>query len=81
MDIKLPRCPVLVLKMVKQFANRPVQVIMVTVSKDSERSVFQALKPVQVASDQVQPPDQMLAAIRDVYSGSRPLSGHCAQGG
>jgi DNA-binding NarL/FixJ family response regulator len=78
MDIKLPKMSgIECLSLIKKFAPA-VQVIMVTVYKDSER-IFQALKAG--ANGYViksSPPEQMLAAIRDVYSGSAPLSGPIA---
>jgi|SRR5882724_1727163 len=78
MDIKLPKMSgIECLTMVKQFAPS-VQVIMVTVYKDSER-IFQALKAgANGYLIKSSPPDQILAAIRDVYSGSAPLSGPIA---
>ncbi len=78
MDIKLPKMSgIECLSMVKQFAPS-VQVIMVTVYKDSER-IFQALKAgANGYLIKSSPPEQMLAAIRDVYSGSAPLSGPIA---
>ena len=55
-----------------------LQVIMVTVYKDSER-IFQALKAGATGYlIKSSPPEQILAAIRDVYSGSAPLSGPIA---
>lgn len=78
MDIKLPKMSgIECLTMVKQFAPT-VQVIMVTVYKDSER-IFQALKAgANGYLIKSSPPDQILAAIRDVSSGSAPLSGPIA---
>jgi DNA-binding NarL/FixJ family response regulator len=78
MDIKLPKMSgIECLTLVKQFAPS-VQVIMVTVYKDSER-IFQALKAgANGYLIKSSPPEQMLAAIRDVYSGSAPLSGPIA---
>lgn len=78
MDIKLPKMSgIECLSLVKKFAPA-VQVIMVTVYRDSE-SIFQSLKEgangylIKDSS-----PDQMLAAIRDVVCGSAPLSGPIA---
>lgn len=78
MDIKLPKMSgIECLTMVKMFAPA-VQVIMVTVYKDSER-IFQALKAGATGYlIKSSPPDQILAAIRDVYTGSAPLSGPIA---
>jgi DNA-binding NarL/FixJ family response regulator len=78
MDIKLPKMSgIECLSVIKKFAPS-VQVIMVTVYKDSE-SIFQALKAgANGYLIKSSPPEQMLAAIRDVYSGSAPLSGPIA---
>src|SRR5258706_5460487 len=76
MDIKLPgmsgiQC---VAEIKKVFPT--MQVIMVTVYEDSER-IFRALKAgangYLVKSS---PPEQLLAAIRDVSTGGFPLSSH-----
>ena len=78
MDIKLPgmsgiQC---VAEVKKNFPD--MQIIMVTVYEDSER-IFRALKAgangYLVKSS---PPEQLLAAIRDVYTGGAPMSSHIA---
>ena len=78
MDIKLPgmsgiQC---VVEIKKSFPA--MQVIMVTVYEDSER-IFRALKAgangYLVKSS---PPEQLLAAIRDVSPGGAPMSSHIA---
>jgi DNA-binding NarL/FixJ family response regulator len=78
MDIKLPgmsgiRCVAEIKKIVPE-----MQIIMVTVYEDSER-IFRALKAgangYLVKSS---PPNQLLAAIRDVYKGGAPMSSHIA---
>jgi DNA-binding NarL/FixJ family response regulator len=78
MDIKLPgmsgiQCVAEIKKVVPA-----MQVIMVTVYEDSER-IFRALKAgangYLVKSS---PPEQLLAAIRDVYKGGAPMSSHIA---
>jgi DNA-binding NarL/FixJ family response regulator len=78
MDIKLPMMSgIECLSMVKKFAPA-VLVVMVTVYKDSER-IFQALKAgANGYLIKSSPPEQILAAIRDVYNGSAPLSGPIA---
>ncbi|HEX3801197.1 MAG TPA: response regulator transcription factor [Verrucomicrobiae bacterium] len=78
MDIKLPQMSgIECLIMVKKFTPS-VQVIMVTVYKDSER-IFQALKAgANGYLIKSAPPEQMIAAIRDVSTGSAPLSGPIA---
>jgi DNA-binding NarL/FixJ family response regulator len=78
MDIKLPKMSgIECLSVVKKFAPA-VQVLMVTVYKDSER-IFQALKAgANGYLIKSSPPEQMLAAIRDVYNGGAPLSGPVA---
>ena len=79
MDIKLPgmsgiQC---VAELKKSFPA--MQVIMVTVYEDSER-IFRALKSgangYLVKSC---PPEQLLAAIRDVSTGGAPMSSHIAR--
>jgi DNA-binding NarL/FixJ family response regulator len=56
-----------------------MQIVMVTVYEDSER-IFRALKAgangYLVKSS---PPEQLLEAIRDVYTGGSPLSSHIAR--
>jgi len=78
MDIKLPgmsgiQC---VAEIKKVLPNK--QVIMVTIYEDSER-IFRALKAgangYLVKSS---PPEQLLAAIRDVSTGGAPMSSHIA---
>ena len=79
MDIKLPRmsgiqCVAELKKILPE-----VQVIMVTVYEDSDR-IFKALKAgasgYLVKSG---PPEQLIAAIRDVFAGGAPMSGHIAR--
>ena len=79
MDIKLPRmsgiqCVAELKKILPE-----VQVIMVTVYEDSDR-LFKALKAgasgYLVKSG---PPEQLIAAIRDVFAGGAPMSGHIAR--
>ncbi len=78
MDIKLPHMSGIqcVAEIKKTSPN--LQVIMVTVYEDSER-IFRALKAgangYLVKSS---PPEQLLAAIRDVSQGGAPLSSHIA---
>jgi DNA-binding NarL/FixJ family response regulator len=78
MDIRLPgmsgiQC---VSEIKKVMPNK--QIIMATVYEDSER-IFQALKAgangYYVKSS---PPEQLLAAIRDVSTGGAPMSSHIA---
>lgn len=78
MDIKLPgmsgiQCVAEIKKVLPT-----MQIIMVTVYEDSER-IFRALKAgangYLVKSS---PPDQLLAAIRDVSTGGAPMSSHIA---
>jgi DNA-binding NarL/FixJ family response regulator len=79
MDIKLPRMSGIqcVAELKKSLPG--VQVIMVTVYEDSER-LFKALKAgasgYLVKSG---PPEQLIAAIRDVFAGGAPMSGHIAR--
>jgi DNA-binding NarL/FixJ family response regulator len=79
MDIKLPKmsgiqCVAELKKLLPE-----VQVIMVTIYEDSER-IFKALKAgasgYLVKSG---PPEQLIAAIRDVFAGGAPMSGHIAR--
>jgi DNA-binding NarL/FixJ family response regulator len=78
MDIKLPHMSGIqcVAEIKKSAPN--MQIIMVTVYEDSER-IFRALKAgangYLVKSS---PPEQLLAAIRDVSQGGAPLSSHIA---
>jgi len=78
MDIKLPMMSgIECLALVKKFTPA-VQVIMVTVYMDSER-IFQALKAgANGYIIKSSPPEHLLAAIRDVYSGATSLSGPIA---
>ncbi len=78
MDIKLPHMSgIQCVAEIKKTAPN-MQIIMVTVYEDSER-IFRALKAgangYLVKSS---PPEQLLAAIRDVYQGGAPLSSHIA---
>src|SRR6266700_7677163 len=79
MDIKLPRMSGIqcVAELKKNLPE--VQIIMVTVYEDSER-IFKALKAgasgYLVKSG---PPGQLLEAIRDVFGGGAPMSGHIAR--
>lgn len=79
MDIKLPKmsgiqCVAELKKILPE-----VQVIMVTIYEDSER-IFKALKAgasgYLVKSG---PPEQLIDAIRDVFAGGAPMSGHIAR--
>lgn len=79
MDIKLPKmsgiqCVAELKKMLPE-----VQVIMVTIYEDSDR-IFKALKAgasgYLVKSG---PPEQLIDAIRDVFAGGAPMSGHIAR--
>lgn len=78
MDIKLPGMSgIQCVAEIKKSAPA-MQVIMVTVYEDSER-IFRALKSgangYLVKSS---PPEQLLAAIRDVSTGGAPMSSHIA---
>src|ERR1700743_1789934 len=78
MDIKLPNISgIQCVAEIKKTAPS-MQIIMVTVYEDSER-IFRALKAgangYLVKSS---PPDQLLAAIRDVSQGGAPMSSHIA---
>jgi DNA-binding NarL/FixJ family response regulator len=79
MDIKLPGMSGIQCVAEIKKAAPLMQVIMVTIYEDSER-IFRALKAgasgYLVKSS---PPDQLLAAIRDVYEGGAPMSGHIAR--
>ena len=79
MDIKLPgmsgiQCVAELKKILPK-----LQVIMVTIYEDSER-IFKALKAgasgYLVKSG---PPEQLIEAIRDVFSGGSPMSSHIAR--
>src|SRR6201996_6037913 len=78
MDIKLPNMSgIQCVAEIKKTAPS-MQIIMVTVYEDSER-IFRALKAgANGYLIKSSPPDQILAAIRDVSSGSAPLSGPIA---
>ena len=78
MDIKLPGMSgIQCVAEIKKTAPS-MQIIMVTVYEDSER-IFRALKAgangYLVKSS---PPEQLLAAIRDVSQGGAPMSSHIA---
>jgi DNA-binding NarL/FixJ family response regulator len=78
MDIKLPHMSgIQCVAEIKKVAPS-MQIIMVTVYEDSER-IFRALKAgangYLVKSS---PPEQLLAAIRDVSQGGAPMSSHIA---
>src|SRR5271154_689161 len=79
MDIKLPgmsgiQCVAEIKRVVPE-----MQIIMVTVYEDSER-IFRALKAgangYLVKSS---PPEQLVEAIRDAYTGGAPMSSHIAR--
>ena len=79
MDIKLPKmsgiqCVAELKKLLPE-----VQVIMVTIYEDSDR-IFKALK-AGAAGYLVKsgPPEQLINAIRDVFAGGAPMSGHIAR--
>jgi DNA-binding NarL/FixJ family response regulator len=78
MDIKLPHMSGIQCVAEIKKAAPNMQIIMVTVYEDSER-IFRALKAgangYLVKSS---PPEQLLAAIRDVHQGGAPLSSHIA---
>ena len=79
MDIKLPRMSGIQCVAGLKRILPEVQVIMVTVYEDSDR-IFKALKAgasgYLVKSG---PPEQLIAAIRDVFAGGAPMSGHIAR--
>ena len=79
MDIKLPRMSGIQCVAELKRILPEVQVIMVTVYEDSDR-IFKALKAgasgYLVKSG---PPEQLIAAIRDVFAGGAPMSGHIAR--
>jgi DNA-binding NarL/FixJ family response regulator len=79
MDIRLPgmsgiQCVAEIKKMIPD-----MQIIMVTIYEDSER-IFRALKAgangYLVKSS---PPEQLIQAIRDAYTGGAPMSSHIAR--
>ena len=78
MDIKLPGMSGITCVAEIKKVLPAMQVIMVTVYEDSER-IFRALKSgangYLVKSS---PPEQLLAAIRDVSTGGAPMSSHIA---
>lgn len=78
MDIKLPGMSgIECLTLVRKFAP-DVHTIMVTVYEDSER-IFQALKAgANGYLIKSSPPEELLAAIRDIYEGGAPMSGPIA---
>jgi DNA-binding NarL/FixJ family response regulator len=79
MDIKLPRMSGIQCVAQLKKLLPALQVIMVTVYEDSER-IFKALKAgasgYLVKSG---PPEQLIEAIRDVFSGGAPMSSHIAR--
>jgi DNA-binding NarL/FixJ family response regulator len=79
MDIKLPKMSGIQCVYELKKLLPALQVIMVTVYEDTER-IFKALKSgasgYLVKSG---PPEQLIAAIRDVFSGGAPMSGHIAR--
>jgi DNA-binding NarL/FixJ family response regulator len=79
MDIKLPGMSGIQCVAQLKRLNPALQVIMVTVYKDSER-IFKALK---AGADgylvKSSPPGQLLDAVRDVNSGGAPISSHIAR--
>ena len=79
MDIKLPKMSGIQCVHELKKTMPSLQVIMVTVYEDSER-IFKALKAgasgYLVKSG---PPEQLIAAIRDVFSGGAPMSGPIAR--
>ncbi|MEJ0090951.1 MAG: response regulator transcription factor [Limisphaerales bacterium] len=78
MDIKLPKMSGIQCVAEIKKVLPAMQIIMVTVYEDSER-IFRALKAgangYLVKSS---PPEQLLAAIRDVSTGGAPMSSHIA---
>ena len=79
MDIKLPGMSGIECVAELKRLMPALQIIMVTVYEDSER-LFRALKAgangYLVKSS---PPNQLLAAVRDVYAGGSPMSSHIAR--
>jgi DNA-binding NarL/FixJ family response regulator len=79
MDIQLPGISGIECAARLKLAMPAVQILMVTVYEDSER-IFRALKAG--ASGYLLksgPPQQLLEAVRDVYSGGSPMSSHIAR--
>ncbi len=78
MDIKLPGMSgIECLSIVRKFAP-DVHTIMVTIYEDTER-IFQALKAgANGYLIKSSPPEQLLEAIRDIYTGGAPMSGPIA---
>jgi DNA-binding NarL/FixJ family response regulator len=78
MDIKLPNMSGIQCVAEIKKVSPAMQIIMVTIYEDSER-IFRALKAgangYLVKSS---PPEQLLAAIRDAYTGGAPMSSHIA---
>ena len=79
MDIKLPGMSGIQCVLQLKKTNPAVQIIMVTVYKDSER-IFKALK-AGAAGYLLKsgPPSQLLEAVRDVTTGGAPISSHIAR--
>ena len=79
MDIKLPGMSGIQCVAELKRTMPELQIIMVTIYEDSE-SIFKALKAgasgYLVKSG---PPDQLIEAIRDVFSGGSPMSSHIAR--
>jgi DNA-binding NarL/FixJ family response regulator len=79
MDIKLPGMSGIQCVPQLKRLNPALQIIMVTVYKDSER-IFMALK---AGADgymlKSSPPSQLLEAVRDVTAGGAPISAHIAR--
>ena len=79
MDIKLPGMSGIQCVAELKRSLPQLQIIMVTIYEDSE-SIFNALKAgasgYLVKSG---PPDQLIQAIRDVFSGGSPMSSHIAR--
>jgi len=79
MDIQLPKMSGIQCVYELKKILPALQVIMVTVYEDTER-IFKALKSgasgYLVKSG---PPEQLIAAIRDVFAGGAPMSGHIAR--
>lgn len=79
MDIRLPGMSGIQCAAELKKINPALEIIMVTVYEDSER-IFKALKAgasgYLVKSS---PPEQLLAAVRDVSTGGAPISSHIAR--
>jgi DNA-binding NarL/FixJ family response regulator len=79
MDIKLPGMSGIQCVSELKRTMPQLQIIMVTIYEDSE-SIFNALKAgasgYLVKSG---PPEQLIEAIRDVFAGGSPMSGHIAR--